>query len=170
MASKSERMNSDPLNGLRQWLGGLPQWLTFSFSNDHIWFPQLRSRPCPCIETSLNIEAMWAAVMLLLYECAVANNPDNPIKMTFLAFFNRFSRPSLNWRVGSIISPAWLPGCGTEVSLKRKSRLFSTQTEVQVHSSDVCDLIYPGCLMTDRLTSEISSWGGRCTVTLSLFY
>lgn len=30
-----------PLNELRHWLGGSPQWLTFSLCNDHIWFPRL---------------------------------------------------------------------------------------------------------------------------------
>lgn len=31
--------NPDRRYGLRQWLGGSPQWSTFSLSNDHIWFP-----------------------------------------------------------------------------------------------------------------------------------
>lgn len=60
-------MNPDPQNGLRQWLGGLPQWLTFSFSNDHIWFPELHSAPCPCVQMTSNIETMQAADSVLVH-------------------------------------------------------------------------------------------------------
>lgn len=64
-------MNPDPLNGLRQWLGGLPQWLTFSFSNDHIWFPQLHSSPCPCTQMPSNTETTQAADSLLVHTSTV---------------------------------------------------------------------------------------------------
>lgn len=33
------RAEEDNPDGLGRWLGGSPQWLTFSLTNDHIWFP-----------------------------------------------------------------------------------------------------------------------------------
>lgn len=41
LRAEKEKMNPDRLNELRHWSGGLPQWVTFSLSNDHIWFPEL---------------------------------------------------------------------------------------------------------------------------------
>lgn len=101
--------------------------------------------------------------MLLLYERDVANNLDNPVKkITIWVHFNRFSRPSLNYRVGELhfVSMAvvmkshrpfqtqgekitWMPlveehcsrSANPTVNLKQKSRVKS-------HS----DCIHSGCL------------------------
>lgn len=167
---------------LRQWLGGLPQWLTFSSSNDHIWFPELRSSHCSCIQMPLNIESTQAADRVLFHASAgrVANNPDNSIKKIAIRVgFNASHRPSLNCRVrkvsfcqhgcgGEVTQPA--PNTQRENHLDAVAGLHNFKQESSMWQ--LRDGIHPGCFkrfVTDWVLSEVSAGGKtstNCTVSV----
>lgn len=81
--------NPDRRYGLRQWLGGSPQWLTFSLSNDHIWFPLpsalLQVRAQKRLST-VRLRRLQADSWLML-QTVCANNLDKPYKENYILDF-----------------------------------------------------------------------------------